>query len=540
MLLGQGFFDDLLHAWLRHQDTFWPNLLLFVSLTLRGLGLALLLGIPVAIILSRLPRIATPVIGVLAVLQTVPSLVLLGLLLPLLGIGQTPALFAAVIYSLFPIVLNTCVGIKQVSASIRDAARGMGMTGRQVLWHVELPLSFPVILAGVRTGAIYAGAMIVIGTFIGAGGLGDYIANGLNRNDNGLIWLGAIPVLLVTVLLFWGLGGLAWLSTKNSSLGMSLGGGLIVLLSVYAVWGFAARALQPRRDDVQAEAQPIVIGGKNFTEGQILTEIMKQTIERHANLTVEVKSNLGTSMILNAIKTGDIDMYAEYTGNLLTSKEALDMPVPADKSRITEIVRTEMRRRFDLILLDVFGLNNTYAPSVTKATAKKYRLKKISDLQRTPQLRTVIDQSFLTRPDGWEGLVKKYSLRFDTPPRQMSPDLLYRALEQSAADVVIGFATDWQIQSLNLVVLEDDRGYFPSYHAAPLVRAATLERHPEIATALKRLAGRIDDAAMRRLNYEVAVRKRSEADVAREFLAGDGSEGSVTPAQRLEQGRPKQ
>jgi osmoprotectant transport system permease protein len=526
MLLGLEFFDDLLHAWLRHQDTFWDKLLLFVSLTLRGLGLALLLGIPVGIILSRLPRIATPVIGVLAVLQTVPSLVLLGLLIALLRtIGQTPALFAAVIYSLFPIVLNTCVGIKQVSPAVRDAARGMGMTDRQVLWHVELPLSFPVILAGVRTGAIYAGAMIVIGTFIGAGGLGDYIATGLSRNDSGLIWLGAIPVLLVTVLLFWGLGGLAWVSARNSSMGMSLGGGLIVLLSVYAVWGFAEQALQPRRDDVQAAgAQTIVIGAKDFLEGQILTEIMKQTIEKHTKLSVETKSNLGTSVILTAIKTGSIDIYPEYTGNLLTSKEALDMPVPADKSRITEIVRTEMRRRFDLILLDVFGLNNTYAPSVTQGTAKKYGLKKISDLQRTPQLRTVIDLSFRTRPDGWEGLVKKYSLRFETPPRQMSPDLLYRALEQGAADVVIGFATDWQIQSLNLVVLEDDRGYFPSYHAAPLVRAATLERHPEIAPALKRLAGGIDDAAMRRLNYEVAVKKRSEADVAREFLAGNGGE----------------
>jgi osmoprotectant transport system permease protein len=526
MLIALTFFDDLLHAWERNQDTFWPKTLLFLSLTLRGLGLGLLAGIPVGIALTRLRRIASPVIAVLAVLQTVPSLVLLGLLIPFLHIGQTPALFAAVVYSLFPIVMNTYVGITQVSPVIRDAARGMGMTSGQILWHVELPLSFPVLLAGVRTGAIYASAMIVIGTFIGAGGLGDYIATGMSRGDSGLIWLGALPVLALTVFLFWGLGGLAWLSAKNSSLGMSLGGGLIVVLSAYAVYGVAEHALQTRPADVVEAGnlppgQPLVlVGAKDFTEGQILAEIIKQAIEAKTDLKVEIKSNLGTSMILNALKNGALDLYPEYTGNLLTSKEALDMPVPADKSTITDLVRKEMKRRFGLILLDAFGLNNTYAPCVTQETARNYRLKRISDLQRVPSLRVVVDLSFLDRPDGWACMVKKYQLRFAEPPRQVSPDLRYKALEQGAADVVIGFATDWQIQALKLVVLEDDRGYFPSYHAAPLVRAATLERHPEIAAALKRLAGRIDDRAMRRLNYQVAVEKRSEVEVAREFLAG--------------------
>src|SRR5262249_53722740 len=145
-----------------------------------------------------------------------------------------PALFAAVVYSLFPVVMNTYVGITQVSPAIRDAARGMGMTDRQVLWNVELPLAFPVVLVGVRTGAVYASAMVVIGAFIGAGGLGDFIFNGMSRDDSGLIWLGALPVLVLTLLLFWGLGGLAWLARKNSGLGMSLGGGLILLLSGYA------------------------------------------------------------------------------------------------------------------------------------------------------------------------------------------------------------------------------------------------------------------------------------------------------------------
>ena len=164
------FINDLVSAWERSQDTFWPQTLLFLSLTLRALGLALLIGIPAGTLLTRLPRVAGPVIAVLAMLQTIPSLVLLGLLIPLVGIGQTAALFAAVVYSLFPIVLNTFVGITQVPAAIRDAARGMGMTDGQILRTVEIPLAMPVILAGVRTGAVYASAMIVISAIVGAGG----------------------------------------------------------------------------------------------------------------------------------------------------------------------------------------------------------------------------------------------------------------------------------------------------------------------------------------------------------------------------------
>jgi osmoprotectant transport system permease protein len=519
-MLAATFLSDLARAWERSADTFWPQLLLFVSLSLQALGLALLVGIPTGLLLTRLPRLAAPIMALFALLQTIPSLVLLALCIPMLGIGQTPALIAAVVYSLFPIVMNTHVGITQVSAPVRDAARGMGMTGFQVLWNVELPLAFPVLLVGVRSGAVYATGMIVVGAYIGAGGLGDYVYNGMSRSFSGLIWLGTLPILLLTLILFWGLGGIARLSERNSALGMALGGGLIVLLSAYAVYGVVERALQPHRDELPPGAKDytLLVGAKDFTEGQILAEIVKQTVEQRTSLRVEIKSNLGTNVILKALKNGEIDLYPEYTGVLLTSKEALDLSVPADRSSITGLVRQEMRRRYGLVLLEPFGLNNTYAPSVTQATARRYGLRKISDLRRVPQLRVVIDLSFRTRPDGWDGLVQKYGLRFDRPPQQVSPNLLYRALEQNEADLVIGFATDWQIQSLKLVVLEDDRGYFPSYHAAPLVRESVLQRHAEVGKALARLANKIDDQTMRRLNYQVAVEHRSEAEVAQEFL----------------------
>jgi osmoprotectant transport system permease protein len=505
-------FPALASAWERSQDTFWPQTLIYLSLTLRGLGLVLLIGIPAGISLTWVPRLANPVIAAFAVLQTVPTIVLLGLLVVLLHIlGPTPALIAVVIYSIFPVVQNTHVGITQVSPAVRDAARGMGMTGGQVLWNVELPLAMPVVLAGVRSAAVAASGMVVIASQVGAGGLGDYVFNGISRDDAGLIWLGALPVLAFTLFLFWALGRIAWLSRKNSTAGMALGGGLIVLLSVYAVGALAFEGLRPARTEIR-------VGAKDFIEGQILAEIVKQMLESHTELRVEVKQNLGTSVILKAINNREIDLYPEYTGVLLTSKEAVDLPIPKDRDAITGLVRQEMRKRFGLLLLEPFGLNNTYAPCVSRATAKRHGLRKISDLQRVPQLRIVIDLSFRTRPDGWDGLVERYGLRFDEQPSQVSPNLLYKALENEAADLVIGFATDWQIQKLDLVVLDDDRGYFPSYHAAPLVREDLLKRHPEVAAVLNRLAGRIDDQVMRGLNYEVAFNKRSEGEVAREFL----------------------
>jgi osmoprotectant transport system permease protein len=509
-MFAAAFLDDLAQAWSQSRGAFWPQTWLFLSLTVRALGLALLIGIPVGIFLTRLPRIAPAVNTLFALVQAVPALVLLALAIPLLHVGQAPAVLAAVVYSLLPVVLNTYVGITQVPGLVRDSARGMGMTGGQILWNVELPLALPVLMAGIRTAAVYASGMIVFGALIGAGGLGDFIYNGMSRDDAGLIWLGTIPVLILTFALYWSLGGLAKLSHRNSDLGMWLGGALIVVTSGYAVFALVERTARPREVDVR-------IGAKNFTEGQILAEILKQDLDANTSLKVEIVQNLGPSVAITAIKSGAIDLYAEYTGNLLTDKEALNLPVPEDRSTITSLVRKEAKERLGLELLEPFGLNNTYAPCVTRATAEHHRLRTISDLRRSPDVQVMIDLSFFTRPDGWPGLVEKYDLHFTKPPIQVGPDLLYKSLKEDV--LVIGFATDWQIEAQDLVVLKDDLDYFPSYHAAPLIREEVLKRHPEVADVLNRLAGQIDDQTMRRLNYEVAVKKRSEVEVAREFLA---------------------
>lgn len=507
-----GVLDSLFAAWQRSQPVFWAQTFGFLSLTLRAVGVALIVGIPAGILLSRFSKISSPVIAFLGLVQTLPSLALVGLMIPLLGIGQNAALLVSVVYSLFPIVLNTYVGITQVPEAIRDAARGMGMTSRQMLGSVELPLALPVILAGVRTGAVYAVGTVTICALVGAGGLGDFIVTGLTRGDDGLVWLGALPILVLTLLILLGLSGVEALARRSSRVGLATGFGLIVVLALYAA---AAPALRPARADIR-------IGGKNFTEGYILTDVLRQMIEAHTRLRVEVVPNLGETLAFKALQSGDIDIYPEYSGNLLTNRDAVNLPIPDDKSTITGLVREQMKRRLNMDFMQLFGLNNTYALLVPRKLAEQYKLETIDDLARVPQFRVIVDLEFLDRPDGWKGLVEKYGLRFNSAPKQVSPDLIYRALEAGEAELICGFSTDWQIDAFDLAVLKDSRGYFPTYHAAPLARGDLLARHPEIVPILDRLKDQIDDVTMRRLNREVARDKQTSASVAERFLRERG------------------
>jgi osmoprotectant transport system permease protein len=510
--------STLLDVWTGTE--FWGETAAFLSLTLQGLGIALFLGIPAGVLLTRAPRVAPPVINVLALLQTFPSLALLGLLIPIPWLGLSPPAYVllAVLYSLFPITMNTYVGITQVSPAIRDAARGMGMTGGQVLWNVDLPLAFPVLLAGVRTASVASIGIITVCALAGAGSLGLYIVRGMTRSNIDLILTGVIPILALTLLVFWGLGAVSRLAQKNSRLGLLLGGGTIVLLSLFAAGAMVGpplvRALTPQDD-----RPTIRLASKNFVEGEILTEVLKQMLEAHTDFRIEVKANLTPDLIYKAILNGDIDLYPEYTGNLLTAPDALNQPVPRDRAIITDLVRREMRGRYHLVLLDLFGFNNEYVMCVPRSLARQYNLRNISDIPKRglTNLRTMVDHDFLDRPDGWPGLVKTYGL--DLPkPRQAAPDQRYAALEAGQTDMVAGYTTDWQIKAYGLVMLKDDKGYFPTYHGAPLVREDVLEKHPEIAVVLNRLAGQIDDDTMRQLNFQDAGQKRSVADVARQFL----------------------
>lgn len=265
--------------------------------------------------------------------------------------------------------------------------------------------------------------------------------------------------------------------------------------------------------------QKIIVGSKNFTESDLLAEIVAQQIERRTGLPVERRLHLGGTFVCHqAIVTGGIDTYVEYTGTAFTA--ILKQTPISDPDSVLRFVNTEYGRQFQLRWTAPFGFNNTFAILVRHADATKFRLKTISDLAAVaPHLKAGFGYEFLERQDGFAGLAKTYGLRFSQPPTSMDLGLTTRALADGKVDVIAGNSTDGQIAALDLVQLTDDRHYFPPYQAAPVIRRDLLERYPKVAAALAELGGRISDAEMRRLNALADVEHRDIADIAREWLA---------------------
>jgi osmoprotectant transport system substrate-binding protein len=263
----------------------------------------------------------------------------------------------------------------------------------------------------------------------------------------------------------------------------------------------------------------VSVGTKNFTEQLLLGEMLAQAFERRIPSGVERRFYLAGSYICHqAILAGRIDTYVEYTGTALAA--ILKLPIETDSRKVFETVRSEYRKRFNLVVFPSLGFNNTFAIAMRGEDARTNRVATLSDLAAiAPKLRMGVGYEFLEREDGFKGLARTYGLKFATAPAVMDLGLLYRALQSKQVDVVAGSNTDGLIEALGLVVLEDDQHYFPPYDAVPIVRPAALEHFAEVGEALATLSGRIATPDMRRMNYAVDGEKKDAADVARGFLS---------------------
>jgi osmoprotectant transport system substrate-binding protein len=266
----------------------------------------------------------------------------------------------------------------------------------------------------------------------------------------------------------------------------------------------------------------IVVGSKNFTEQAILGEIVAQHLEARTKLKVERRFYLAGSYICQqALLSGRVDTYVEYTGTALTA--ILKDPVQSDRAAVLDRVRREYESRFKLLVTEPLGFNNTFAIVIRGEDARRMGIHTLSEAAAyTPQWRPGFGFEFMERPDGYLGLARTYGLKFAASPRIMDLGLLYRALLEQQVDLVAGNSTDGLIAARDLAILEDDKNYFPPYEAVPIVRRQTLERHPEVREALADLAGKISDEEMRKLNYAVDGERRDTAEVVREFLRAKG------------------
>jgi len=263
----------------------------------------------------------------------------------------------------------------------------------------------------------------------------------------------------------------------------------------------------------------IVVGSKNFPEQALLGEILAQQIENRIHLRVERRFYLaGTYICQQALLAGRIDTYVEYTGTALTA--ILRSPIERDPSAVFEEVKRQYMQRFNLEVMPSLGFNNTFALVIRGEDARRLHISTISEA--VPFARTWragVGYEFMERPDGYPGLARVYGLQFAGPPRILDLGLLYRALLDRQVDVVAGNSTDGLLAARDLVILRDDKHYFPPYEAVPIVREETLSRYPELRDAIGELAGKISDAQMQKMNYEVAGQGRDTTEVAREFLS---------------------
>ncbi|HLL74149.1 MAG TPA: glycine betaine ABC transporter substrate-binding protein [Pyrinomonadaceae bacterium] len=485
---------------------------------------AVAIGLPAGVLLTRRASLKRPVLGLANVLQTVPSLALFGLLipLPLLGIGARTATVALVLYALLPVIRNTVAGVEGVDAAVRESAVAMGMTTGQILRLVELPLAAPVILAGVRVAAVTSVGVATIAAAIGAGGLGTYIFRGLRQYDNALILAGALPAALLALAADYLIG----LVERHYVAGRlaarpARGRALTTKRAAFAALALAAALGLAYNSWRGGAGRPdLVVGSKDFTESIILGEMLAQSLEARG-LRVERRYELGGNLCHDSLVSGGIDAYPEYTGTSFTA--ILKHPPVSDPRAVFEQVRREYAEKFAVELSDPLGFSNDFAILVRAEDARRLNLRTISDaVPHAARWRAGFGQDFMSREDGYAGLVRAYDLKFGARPREMDLSLSYRALADRQVDVIAGNSTDGMIAALGLVQLEDDRRYFPPYEAVVLLRRDALARHSEARAAVLQLAGSISTEEMRRLNYEVDGRKRVAADVVREWRRAKG------------------
>jgi osmoprotectant transport system substrate-binding protein/osmoprotectant transport system permease protein len=487
-------------------------------------GLAILIGVPLGILLTRKPALSKPVLGFANIMQTVPSLALFGFLIPLNiylfgvkilgGIGARTAIVALVLYALLPIIRNTFIGINSVDPAIQDAGRGMGMTDRQLLFQVELPLALGVIIAGVRVATVICVGTATIAAAIDAGGLGRYIFRGLRANDNLLILAGALPAALIALSADLALGYVervmqlgAVARGRIKKLLWSVG---VVILVFVAIFYFVS----------VKRAGRIAVGSKDFTEQLILGEMVAQAIEGKTGLEVERRFDLGGNLAHEALVAGEIDLYVEYTGTALLA--ILKSKPLTDPQEVYRRVKAEYADKFDLEWTEPLGYSNTFAILVRGDEARRRGLKTVTDASRvSAQWRAGFGQDFMSRADGYPGFARTYGFHFEEI-REMDLSLTYRALAEGQVDLIAGNSTDGLIARYGLVQLADDRHYFPPYDAVPVVRRATLQKYPKLRATLAQLGGILTVGEMRKLNYAVDGEKRAPKEVAREFLKQKG------------------
>ncbi|MBF0714033.1 ABC transporter permease/substrate-binding protein [Gemella sp. GH3] len=489
-------FDDWVKALVQH-----------LQISALSLLIAILLSVPLAIFINRKKRLTELMLQVTGIFQTIPSLALLGILIPFTGIGTLTAIIALVVYALFPIMQNTVTALNSIDSSLIEAGTAFGMTRWERLKSFILPISMPIIISGIRTSAVMIVGTATLASLIGAGGLGTFIMLGIDRNNSNLIFLGAISSALLAIIFNIILKFLE--KKKLTTVIISL---VIMVFSLFV--SYVPAILQSNT----TESKTIIIAGKLGAEPEILINMYKELIESETDIKVELKPSFGkTSFLYEALKSGQIDIYPEFTGTITETILKNSHIASTNPDEVFTIARDGIFEQDKLTLLKPMNYQNTYALAVTKEFARDNNLTKISDLANIQdKLNGGFSLEFNDRSDGYLGLQNLYGLKFKV--NTMEASLRYKAIQSGEVNIIDVYSTDSQIKQYDLVVLEDDRHLFPPYQGAPLMKAELLDKYPELETILNKLAGKITSEQMAYMNYQVDIEGKSAASVAHDYL----------------------
>ncbi len=514
---------EILNYIIQNKEQIISLFLEHIELTFIAVLLSILIGVPIGILISYVKKLDKPVLGLSSVIQAVPSMALLGFLIPFVGIGTIPAIIVVILYSLLPIIKNTYTGINGISETMIESAKGIGLTKSQILFKIQIPQTLPVIMAGIRISAVSAVGLMTMSAFIGGGGLGYLIFSGIRTVNNYQILSGAIPacILALTVDYFFGLIeklvtpiSLQMKDSSREEVIRKRKKQKVMLVIILILVSFVFLS-QIKFSD--GNSKTITVSGKDFTEQNILCEMVSDYIEANTNISVNRKCNLGgAQVVFSAIQRGDIDLYVDYLGTDYT--DILKYSPISDVDKVYDTVKKEFNSKYDLAVLKQMSFNNTYALAVRPDTASKYNLKTISDIvPYSNELKISPTLEFVNREDGLAGLNKVYGLNFsDVIAIDGSPR--YTALMNDNSQVIDAFTTDGLLRKFGLVVLEDDKNFFPPYYAVPVIRNEVLDKYPELEGLMNKIGTYLTNESVQELNYEVDELSKNPEVVANEFL----------------------
>jgi osmoprotectant transport system permease protein len=490
-----------------------------VVLSVAALVLGGLISFPLAIATVRRPALQAPVLTIASLIQTIPGLAMLALFYPVLlalstlttqafglkipALGFLPSLAALTLYAMLPILRNTVAGLTGIDPTIREAARGVGMTRRQRLLQVEIPLAAPIIMAGVRTSAVWTIGAATLATPVGQTSLGNYIFSGLQTENWVFVLFGCVAAaalaLIVDLVLALVEQGVANRDRRKIASGL-----FILTIGTLA-------AITPLWSGQKAA---YVVGAKNFSEQYILADLMAQRLRAHG-ARVALQEGLGSAIAFRALSSGDIDAYVDYTGTLWTNVMGRKDTPPRDVM-LAELTLWMSKER-GVTVLGPLGFENAYVLALRRSRAEQLGIRSIDDLARQASgLALGADIEFLDRPE-WAALREAYGLRF-RQQNSYNPTFMYRALASGTVDVISAFSSDGRIAADNLTVLEDPRRAVPNYDAVILL-APKRANDAVLRQALQPLVGAIRVEAMRVANYAVDRDddKRSPAQAAEDL-----------------------